>query len=57
MNCVIVVESDCCTNNCSKAEAKEPSVEEYEVGESESDEEEEEIDKLSVKTFPVEHRP
>ena len=60
MNCVIVVESDCCTNNCSKAEAKEPNVEEYDAGESESDEEEVKTDKASVKTwlkFPDKWRP
>ena len=48
MNCVIVVESDCCAHNCSKAEAKESSVEEYEVGESESDEGD--VDTIITKT-------
>ena len=42
MNCVIVVETDCCTNNCSKAEDRDTSVDEYEAGSSESEEEEEE---------------
>ena len=57
MNCVIVVETDCCTHNCSKAEEdKKNSLEEYEAGSSD-DEDEEEIDKLSTKTFPIDHRP
>ena len=57
MHCVLVAQTSCCTNNCSKAE--EPSHPEYQVDNSdeETDEEQEEIDKLSVKTFPFEHRP
>ena len=61
MNCVFVVETSCCTNNCSKAEDEKTSLEEFEVGDTESDEEEEEeIDKASVQTcfkFPDKWRP
>ena len=61
MHCGIVVQTECCKNNCSKAEDKDSRVEEYEVS-SDSDSEEEEttmedIEKSSVKTFPIEHRP
>ena len=49
MNCVFVVETSCCTNNCSQADEKESSVDEYEAGSSES--EEEDIDSLSTKTI------
>ena len=57
MNCGVVIRTECCKSNCSQAKDKDSSFEEYEVGDSESDEEEEEIDKASVKTFPIEHRP
>ena len=59
MNCGVVSRAECCKSNCSQAKVKESSFEEYEVGDSESDEEEE-IDKASVKTwfkFPDEWRP
>ena len=50
MNCVFVVETSCCTNNCSQAdERKDSSVDEYEAGSSES--EGEDIDSLSTKTI------
>ena len=60
MNCVLMVQTDCCTNNCLKAEDGDTSMEEYEVGDTESEEEEEEIDKASVQTcvkFPDKWRP
>ena len=50
MNCVLMVQTDCCTNNCSKAEEKNTSVDEYEAGSSD-EESEEEIDTLSTKTI------
>ena len=50
MNCVLMVQTDCCTNNCSKAEEKNTSVDEYEA-ESSDEESEEEIDTLSTKTM------
>ena len=50
MNCVLMVQTDCCTNNCSKAEEKITSVDEYEAGSSD-EESEEEIDTLSTKTM------
>ena len=50
MNCVIVVETDCCKNNCAQAEEKNTSLdEEYEAGSSD-EESEENIDSLSTKT-------
>ena len=39
MNCVLMVQTDCCTNNCSKAKDEDSSLDEYEAGDSESDEE------------------
>ena len=60
MNCVLMVQTDCCTNNCLKADEKDSSVDEYEAGSSESEEEEEETDKASVQTcvkFPDKWRP
>jgi hypothetical protein len=50
MNCVLRVQTDCCTNNCSKAEEKNTSVDEYEAVSSD-EESEEEIDTLSTKTI------
>ncbi len=48
MDCVIVVETGCCMNNCSKVE--EPSIPEYEVTNSDS-EEEEDVENASTKTL------
>lgn len=48
MNCVLTVQTDCCTNSCLKAEDGDPSMEEYEVGETQSDEKD--IDSVSGKT-------
>ena len=48
MNCVLMVQTDCCTNNCSKAEYGDAPLDEYEVGDSESDEED--LDSGSIKT-------
>ena len=48
MNCVLMIQTDCCTNNCSKAEDEDSSMDEYEVGDTES--EEEDIDSGSIKT-------
>ena len=60
MCCGCVVQTSCCTNNCSKVTEEDSRVEEYEVS-SDSDSEEEttieDIEKSSVKTFPFEHRP
>ena len=50
MNCVLVVETDCCTHNCSKADEKDSSVEEYEVGSSDEEKEEEDMESVSGKT-------
>ena len=49
MNCHIIVHTECCAHNCSKAEDENTSLEEYEVGETESDEED--IDSHSTKTI------
>ena len=50
MNCHLIVRTECCTHNCSKAEEKNTSVDEYEAGSSD-EESEEEIDTLSTKTI------
>ena len=50
MNCVLMVQTDCCTNNCSKADEKDSSVDEYEAGSSESEKEEEDMESVSTKT-------
>ena len=50
MNCVLVVETSCCTNNCLKAEIKDSSIEEYEVGSSDEEKEEEDMESVSGKT-------
>ena len=50
MNCHLIVHTECCKNNCSKAEEKNTSVDEYEAGSSD-EESEEEIDTLSTKTM------
>ena len=51
MNCVLMVQTDCCTNNCSKAEETDSGVDEYEAGSSES--EEEDMESVSIKTRVV----
>ena len=50
MYCVLVAQTSCCTNNCSKAE--EPSFPEYEVDNSdeETEEEDEHLENISTKT-------
>ena len=50
MNCVFVVETECCMHNCSKVTDKEPIFPEYEAGCSESEEEEEDMESMSGKT-------
>ena len=62
MNCGVVIHTECCKSNCLKAYEKDSSIEEYEVGSSDDEKEEdkEEIDKASVQTcvkFPDEWRP
>ena len=49
MNCLIVVETDCCAHNCSQAEEKKTPLDEYEAGSSD-EESEGNIDSLSAKT-------
>ena len=49
MNCLIVVETDCCTHNCSQAAEQDTTLDEYEVGSSD-EESEENVDRLSMKT-------
>jgi hypothetical protein len=51
MNCEIVVQTECCKNNCSKTE--EPSHPEYEVDNSdeETEEEDENLENISTKTL------
>ena len=53
MNCVLVVNTSCCTNNCLKAEDKDSTVEEYEAGSSddEMEEEDEDMENVSTKTL------
>ena len=56
MNCGLVVQTECCKNNCSKIEETDDDMDEYE----EETVDEEEIDKASVKTcltFPDKWRP
>ena len=45
MNCVLLVQTDCCTNNC-QTEGKHDDIEEHE----EEQTDEEDIDSLSIKT-------
>ena len=50
MHCVLVAQTSCCTNNCSKAE--EPSHPEYEVDNSDEEtEEDENLENVSIKTL------
>ena len=53
MSCVFLVNTSRCTSNCSKAEDKDSGVEEYEVGNSDDEMEEEEtdIENVSAKTL------
>ena len=50
MYCGCVVQTSCCTNNCSKVTEEDSRVEEYEVS-SDSESEEEEMDNVSTKTL------
>ena len=50
MHCVLVAQTSCCNNNCSKAE--EPSHPEYEVDNSDEEtEEDENLENVSIKTL------
>jgi len=52
MNCHLVVQTECCKNNC-QTEEKHDDMDEYE----EETNDEEEIETCSEKTFPDEWRP